>query len=300
MEWLDADIYVREGKYKARDLLDMVFANKSKKEVIKKALVKEPDHNIPPGTKVILDTLHWISGNEERKTRAVSSLMAKSRLSSSPKSFIRTCLALNVPVTVDFIFNRMDDDGFLKTSDLAAALDDKPMRLILAMEAWGLMEQSTLDGSKAAKAVLNDMEMKALVRQAMKKSASFQETTDSMLESSNPAPGAKAAKVKGSAAKVMATLKSAQGSVKPDTLKRMVEHIKDNEADPKSALKPIIRLLSKNEQWESLAGVVESLEDRIPVGQWAEAFNGDWEGIYGSLCQNMSTKGKIPPWLAKA
>lgn len=301
MEWLEREIHVKEGTYTAKYLLDLIYksrgpAKTAKKKVpARKVLIKEPDSDAAPGIKVVIDTLNWINGSVARHEKVMESLVSKTgKLKGNARTFISTCLSLNVPVAVDFIFNRMADDGFLKPADLRLALESDAASLREAMDVWGLNQVGVKKGSKAAKAVAGDREMKAAIRQLEK------ESTDKMIADSNHVPGQAKSKIDGSAAQVMAALKGAHDSLKPETLDKLVTHMRDNESDPQVAVKPIIKLFNKNDDWKPCAELVDKLADRVPVDSWASAFRGNWEPVYSSLCQSMAKKGKFPPWLAKA
>lgn len=272
------------------------------------------DEGVPhgqPGILILLCTISWMRADEGRKKAALESLRTgkenkgKLTLKRSPRDFISHTLKAGGDIIVDWILNATKEDGILRVVDLHDAIDKGQCEgLQASLLSWGLnQEEGVVAGSKAAAKAEDDVDISKML-----KSTSGRTPTEAVVhstrETKTPAATPNAEEQErfaGSASAVMKALMAAFKSV-PKEIRTKLANVMEKEEESAAAMKPLLKLMSRKEDWELGMKLIKKLSvenSSVPVANYVSVFrDSDWKPLYLNLCRGLVTKGPTPPWLA--
>jgi hypothetical protein len=277
-----------------------------------------------PGIFIVIDTLSWLRGDDKRKSGAIEALTTgkenkssgKPQLRKSPRDFISYCLKQGADMVVDWVFNAMKEDGFLKVAHLHSAVaDGDAAALMTAMREWGLEnEEGVIKGTKASKKAADDTDIKESLKSVKVRTSTgakqhvAKETAAPAVEPKNPVrqiieDGKKMMSdrdkvVTGSASAVFKGLMHAYRYLhKEGKLERMAGHIAGNTDNKVKAIKPLLKTFAAVDNLIAKSAVAELImADKVSVKELSVVFtDNEWGPIYESLSTWMVTRGPAPP-----
>ena len=267
-----------------------------------------------PGIQLVLNVISYLRRDKESMAQTLESLQTgrenkktkSPQLKKSTREFIAVAFRIVGDTVADWIFNAAKEDGILSVTDLhSAVFHGKADGLIAALSTWGLEpDEGVVERSNAWKKAKEDKDIWPIVN---KKTVAARSKTSSVKHNQEktkaPAvePEKTSTKTAGSAASVMKALRQAYDCISDATKEKLAEHLRTNMTDRQAALAPILKLLSRKEEWSLASHIIAELHiDKLrgSVDDFYTIFaHDDWGRLYKVLCLNLVTKGPTPPWV---